>query len=659
MSVQTKETHRVTGSEHGASDVGIDRGIPLLLNDVTHKEELNKLALKYIQHMKSSHVANVGSSLQQLMRLLTLSNDLKMWKEFKDEENQTEGSSVPLRTLSNCCYFMAKVLEGNKDLLLLFAKETLHVLSVNPRLSEMSPQLKMWLEETCIAKSAEYEEVPSSESSSVFGVTFDSERDGKENFPSDKAFNAFRRQRDAFYDLYQQWRSLTDLNRDELVAKRARAILMMEGVCSQAALAQLFLLQLMKSCTSKDPSQGVDDSLTESLKQADPTKLKKLTERFTGPLQRGSRQVKRFFDGEEEFFYKFLVYSDSYNFSENLKCILVAEVHKMNNPSILYGSPRDYQITVHKLQLLIKFLGLIVCQPYKDTTAGVSDWGRAKGRCASEVLAYPINVKSALQSALREHHVLLTLPWVVGYLVAMGLGQERREDETLTDVLNILFGLLRTCSQNQILGSRGQFLIILSIGYLIENQGFMTLYRASLEKEVDPVIKEWAATFASSKGCLDSLNIVTSKVLNLCSPVFDEVHSILVQFSIGHKVPPTPARKIKPVPVFPALFGGERSKTKEEELIEEAFMASQPTFVKQLCDVVATRLAANMESACKEHIIPCAVQSGLHQMADVVRKKLEEKKLLSEDTPTTSVDFLNQVTYPLCVYCMGCCVHSQ
>jgi hypothetical protein len=200
----------------------------------------------------------------------------------------------------------------------------------------------------------------------------------------------------------------------------------------------------------------------------------------------------------------------------------------------------------------------------------------------------------------------------------------------------------RTCSQNQILGSRGQFLIILSIGYLIENQGFMTLYRASLEKEVDPVIKEWAATFASSKGCLDSLNIVTSKVLNLCSPVFDEVHSILVQFSIGHKVPPTPARKIKPVPVFPALFGGERSKTKEEELIEEAFMASQPTFVKQLCDVVATRLAANMESACKEHIIPCAVQSGLHQMADVVRKKLEEKKLLSEDTPTTSVDFLNQ-----------------
>ena len=53
MSVQIKETHRVTGSEHGASDVGIDRGIPLLLNDVTHKEELNKLALKYIQHMKS------------------------------------------------------------------------------------------------------------------------------------------------------------------------------------------------------------------------------------------------------------------------------------------------------------------------------------------------------------------------------------------------------------------------------------------------------------------------------------------------------------------------------------------------------------------------------------------------------------------------------
>ena len=54
-------------------------------------------------------------------------------------------------TLCLCCL----LLSVHCSLLLLFAKETLHVLSVNPRLSEMSPQLKMWLEETCIAKSAE------------------------------------------------------------------------------------------------------------------------------------------------------------------------------------------------------------------------------------------------------------------------------------------------------------------------------------------------------------------------------------------------------------------------------------------------------------------------------------------------------------------------
>ena len=39
--------------------------------------------------------------------------------------------------------------------LMLFVKETLHLLSINPRLSEMSPSLKVWLEETCAAKSAE------------------------------------------------------------------------------------------------------------------------------------------------------------------------------------------------------------------------------------------------------------------------------------------------------------------------------------------------------------------------------------------------------------------------------------------------------------------------------------------------------------------------
>ena len=41
----------------------------------------------------------------------------------------------------------------------------------------------------------QYDEAPLSDSSSVFGVTFNTERNGKDNFPNDKAFYAFKKQR--------------------------------------------------------------------------------------------------------------------------------------------------------------------------------------------------------------------------------------------------------------------------------------------------------------------------------------------------------------------------------------------------------------------------------------------------------------------------------
>ena len=72
------------------------------------------------------------------------------------------------------------------------------------------------------------------------------------------------------------------------------------------------LVHLLQSCKSREPSQAFDDSISERLKQADPKKLKKLTERFTGPLQRSLWQSKGLFVGEEDFFHKFILYSDRY-----------------------------------------------------------------------------------------------------------------------------------------------------------------------------------------------------------------------------------------------------------------------------------------------------------------------------------------------------------
>ena len=82
-----------------------------------------------------------------------------------------------------------------------------------------------------------------------------------------------------------------------------------------AALPQLPPVCL-QSCRPQGVGPSVEESVAERLKQTDPEKLRKLTQRFTSPIQHGQgRQWQQngcHFVGEEEFFHKFIVLADRY-----------------------------------------------------------------------------------------------------------------------------------------------------------------------------------------------------------------------------------------------------------------------------------------------------------------------------------------------------------
>jgi len=80
-------------------------------------------------------------------------------------------------------------------------------------------------------------------------VKFDSEQDAKDCFPSIKMFHAFKTQRDAFYDLLENWKQ--NENQFELDSKKFEHIKKMlkenNNSVNMSKFAKLFVTQLINS----------------------------------------------------------------------------------------------------------------------------------------------------------------------------------------------------------------------------------------------------------------------------------------------------------------------------------------------------------------------------------------------------------------------------
>ena len=136
---------------------------------------------------------------------------------------------------------------------------------------------------------------------------------------------------------------------------------------------------------------------------------------------------EHYFSGHQEFFFIFLRAVDSHQFGVHLSRRLVGLIDGMDASA----DARGFEDRVLKLQMLSKFLGMLVFSPGWDLStnasagAGVASGANGSSTIdsdAKESVAFLnctnpiIDVKKYVEEGWRDSRLIITIPWVVEYL---------------------------------------------------------------------------------------------------------------------------------------------------------------------------------------------------------------------------------------------------
>ena len=191
----TKHQREVVRSLNQESSVAQVEELDLpQFGEVTSREVLERIALLYAQCLTCNLVPNIFLELSFIMQLLVI-----RIKKQRSRPNLLLGSA------SNCGYFSAQTLSNCSELLGLLDPSSLTLMKNIPHVKTMCSRLYASLCDLC----SQERSFSLLRSSFLQGVSFDAAVDSSENFPNSKLFGAFRRQRDAFYDLLKEWQKVT------------------------------------------------------------------------------------------------------------------------------------------------------------------------------------------------------------------------------------------------------------------------------------------------------------------------------------------------------------------------------------------------------------------------------------------------------------------
>lgn len=256
-------------------------------------------------------------------------------------------------------------------------------------------------------------------------VFLQQDNDTRNNFSSDLEFANFRKQRDAFYAILKIWEQ-KHLNplwnfKEGLGTKIQNTIFhVSEHPINMAHLAQLFLSQLLVSA---------NEPLPQELSDVDQIKLSKLTQRLVTP---GSFSTNYQFPGNQMFFKEFLQTTGSHIFMEQIKLVLIANLLELNdstydilnlssNPQAGNEGSTEYVVrteVISNLRILSKFLGLVVSIPYTYEGNKNSIMDQKQLELKNNITSH-IDFVKILKKALVEKKLLITIPWMIQYLVML------------------------------------------------------------------------------------------------------------------------------------------------------------------------------------------------------------------------------------------------
>ncbi|XP_022212435.2 protein disks lost [Drosophila obscura] len=408
------------------------------LDDVKSPGQLQVLSAIYGQLLDLNLVPNVLGELSFVLQLLNVhDSDVSPSQAVKDLDLGT-----PLHRLGlykNCIYFALQVLEHQQYLLLQLDRKSLGVLLQQERLGLLPQSLLHQLEESCQRKQELAKKEITSSSSALTvaspggqqNVYYHEEKDSRDNFPNQNEFGAFKSQRDLFYKAFKLWET-SHLNRvfcfSRDVTPRVRDIFRMsENAVNMAHFAKLFVSQLLIS------GSETTESPEELGLKLDQLRLNRLAQR----LVTSNSSVEDQFPRSQAFFRDFIGECASMAFLVQLKLALYVQLMRHNDSTFelqqlaedvveertsQQGGPFTVRAqTMANILILAKFLGYVTALPYNRCS------GQPQSSLCQQQLQLrshfqpDFNLRELLERSMLNGKLLITLPWLVQYLVMLDL----------------------------------------------------------------------------------------------------------------------------------------------------------------------------------------------------------------------------------------------
>ncbi|NXV99238.1 CDAN1 protein, partial [Fregetta grallaria] len=614
---------------------------------VSCKKQLECLAQLYSSCIAENLVPNIFLELFFVLQLLTSKGTSTAEEGDSDlEVNERNASGRQhFRSVHNCVYFAVQVLDYQYEIISRLEKGTLKLLAENERIASFSPALHERLRQAYESSTAK---VSLLLPCSVQSVSFQPETDNRSNFPSDRAFHIFKKQRDIFYELLREWEDnheKTGWDFERVLGNKIRAMMAhLSATCNHSHFARLFQKQLIQMC--KGPIGGgaswgdtPDQDVLNMLGSDNLSRLKRLQERFVVPQSIRGPCPPPSFPGCQQFFRDFILSAGSYQFNQHLMDSLCLKILELDGLTLVEHEHSDgeadmdeqdekkrFTVVLLSLRLLAKFLGFLVFLPYRTVEQPTRDLQDSAVALRNQTLPV-LDVLKLLRQSIRDQRSILTIPWIVEYLslvdhTAPFLDYYRKVFCLLLQVYRLM-----VLSEDTEISFLNKLLILAVLGWLFQVPSVPEELFFTTDVRQEGLMMDTV----TSAQALDSVPLVDQQLLYTCCPYLGELRKLLASFVAGGAKNGGFIRKITPTAAESLAPKASVTQRKLQVELEQAFFHNQPPSLRRTVEFVAERVGSNCVKHIKATLVAELVQRAEVMLQDKVKEEdTNHDKLLEE-----------------------------
>ncbi|XP_050315737.1 codanin-1 [Anthonomus grandis grandis] len=654
-----------------------------LLNLVTFQKNLDNVASIYKVILAHKLVLNITSELYFLISLIlsNQSDSCRYKHKFIDnnEVNDSTESNLGVEVLDhnsllnledrtknnsqaslynseifgsihNVVYFAVKCLESQFEIIQVYDKTTLRLLADNERIKEFSPKFSKELLLTCDKKTDKLCLDIITPTVQAGNVCFNIDTDNADNFPDRLGFQAFKKQRDMFYEILRIWET-NHLSKDwsfslGLGGKIRSLFSFHNDPMNYTHLARLFKNQLLRSCAKGAKEKGLSETnlpFVPSL-DIDADKLKRLTNRLVTKQSSNGINSLPVFSGYQEFFKDFIIVSSNPLFNRHICDSFTSEIIELNDIKFSTAELEDkgnevdqnsrnlYIDCIQNLRILAKFLGFLESLPYKSELTNLPKNVIEIQIKIRKQHVPQLDVKHLLQQSISANSVIFIIPWLINYLAMLDYVSLRLP--YFLSLHNILFDLYRNYEKmNTSFGNA--IAVRFCLGWLFElphfpDAEYFNFYLQNRQEKYVYTEKTQPAKLKMAN--LDSADIINQNVLYLCCPYLEEIKKILATNAPGSKVA---VKYITPVTAVESNI--EVARKKIEQQVEDAFFNSHPSSVRKTVEFVSERIASAAVKHICHDVVPNFKTSILTELKEIFLKNDTGDRFLDDNQRKTTL----------------------